>query len=74
MSFATGIVTDKSGLKAIPAIYKYNSNVALVIYRRLNGNLVVYEPKLDSARNIQSVDIFWLDLDPKYKVKSGKKK
>ena len=73
MSFKTSSITDKSGLNAIPIVYQNNANVALVIYRRINGNLVVYEVELDSKRHIKSVDMFWLDLDTKYKRNSRKK-
>ena len=72
-SFKTGIVTNKNGVDAIPSIYNVNQNVALVLSRRFNGNVIVFEIMLTKSRHIDSVTIFWLDLDPAYKAAKRKK-
>jgi hypothetical protein len=73
MSFCNSIVTQKSGIFAVSDLYKANSNIGLVITRRLNGNVVVYEVMLNSERHITSISMFWMDQDSKYKQKSRNK-
>jgi hypothetical protein len=61
------------GLQAVPEIMSANSNVFLVIARRKNGNVMVYEAVLNKSREITGIDSYWLDLEPSYQRKSRKK-
>ena len=64
--------TDKCGIQAIPTIYNTCNNVFLVVARKKNGNVVVYEGVLDNKRNLKRIDIYWLDLEPSYRQKARK--
>lgn len=59
-----------SGVKAIPFIYKENSNIFLVIARKKNDNVMVYQAIVDDRGNLFDIEQYWLDLDPSYRVKS----
>lgn len=66
------ITTHEHGSDAIPDIYRQNNNVFLVICRKVNGNVVIFEALLDKNRNIKQIDKYWLDLDPVFKTKALK--
>jgi hypothetical protein len=55
------------GKASIPDIFDRLSNIILVIYRRKNGNVVVYEAKVRNGE-LQGIDAYWLDLDPNYRT------
>jgi hypothetical protein len=61
------------GVAAIPTVYAQNSNVFLVVARKKNGNVMVYEAVLDANRNISNINSFWLDLEPSYKQNARKR-
>lgn len=64
--------TEYYGSAASSYIYSQCSNVFLVIARNVNGNVMVYEAILDNKRNLEKIDIYWLDIDPKYRANSRK--
>lgn len=71
-SFESGSIIHKHGVAAMKDIYKIKPNVFLMIDRRLNGNLVVYEAVVAQGA-MEKIDVYWLDLDPKYKARARKR-
>lgn len=63
MSQEGGVVGE---MQTITGIYKKNPRIGLIIQRRLNKNLVVYEIKLGKNDGNPNIDSYWLDLDPAY--------
>jgi hypothetical protein len=69
MSFTDGqVIRPGTDQEHIAQVYKHQPTVFLVVKRSKNANLVVYEAVLDDKRNLRAVDIYWLDLEEKYRV------
>lgn len=62
---------DAYGLEALNTIQKYGNNVFLVIGRKKNGNVMVYEIRRNQQNgDFTHIDFYWLDLDPSYRAKA----
>lgn len=77
--YVNGSLKDLEGGLVTVELMKKNPNVMFVIARSCNTNIVAYEGKIDSKHSNKlneddPIDIYWLNLDPKYAEKNRKNK